>query len=67
MNEQREVDRLVDDLFSKIQCAQGYAFMSDGETFPTKAQLFERIRGRLEWNKKASRIMAAWLRKHDPQ
>jgi hypothetical protein len=67
VNEQREVERLVDDLFHKVQSAQGFAFVSDGETFNTKAELFERIRGRLEHNKLASRIMAAWLRKHNPR
>jgi hypothetical protein len=67
VNESKEVDKLVDDLLHRVQRAQGFAFCSDGETFKTKAELFERIRGRLEWNKEASRILSAWLRKHAPR
>jgi hypothetical protein len=67
VSERNEVERLFDELFHKVERAQGYAFVSDGETFETKAELFKRIRGRLEWNKAASRIMAAWLRKHKAQ
>lgn len=59
-----EVDKLADELFSKIQRAQGYAFISDGETFPTKEQFFERIRGRLAYQRKGVRIMADFLRKY---
>ncbi len=62
--QRKEVERLADELFSKVQRAQGYAFCSDGETFPTKAAFFERIRGRLEYNKKASRIMSTFLRRY---
>jgi hypothetical protein len=51
-------------LFSDIQRAQGYAYVSDGETFKTKAKFFERIRGRLLWQKKGVEIMTAFLEKH---
>ena len=67
MTERDKVHDLADELFSKVQRAQGNAFCSDGETFPTTEQFFERIRGRLEWNKRASRIMSAFLRKHGQQ
>ena len=65
-DESKEVDALVADLFAKVQKAQGFAFCSDGETFQTKAELFERIQGRLEWNREASKIMSRWLRKYAP-
>lgn len=68
MTVQREdtsVHRLVAELFAEIQGAQGHAFCSDGETFKSVPEFFARIRGRLEWNKEATRIMIAFLRKHD--
>lgn len=63
-DEATDVKELADELFRKVEKAQGFAFCSDGETFPTKAQFFARIRGRLEWNKAATRYMRAFLRKH---
>jgi len=59
-----DVTKLVDELFQKVQLEQGHAFVSDGETFPTKAEFFQRIRGRLEWSKAATRRMRAFLKKH---
>ena len=59
-----DVEKLVDELFGEIEHAQGYAFVSDGETFSTTEQFFERIRGRLRYQRKAARIMAAFLRRH---
>ena len=65
MDEKDEVDKLADELFRKVSKEQGYAFVSDGETFTTKAAFFERVRGRLEWNKAATRRMRDFLRKHN--
>ena len=64
MNERAEVDKLVDELFSKVEKAQGFAHVSDGETFETKAELFKRIRWRLEWSKAATRRIREFLQKH---
>lgn len=63
-DERAQVDGLVDELWRKIELHQGYFFMSDGETFPTKAQFFERIRGRLEHGEEAVKKMRAFLKKH---
>jgi hypothetical protein len=60
----RTVADLADELFGKIERAQGMSFVSDGEHFPTVEQFFERVRGRLEWQRRGVRIMAAFLRKH---
>lgn len=65
MDERAEVDGLVNELFHRVQKEQGYAHVSDGETFATKAEFFQRIRGRLEWSKAASRRMRAFLKKYD--
>jgi hypothetical protein len=59
-----EVEKLADELFTAIQTAQGYAYVSDGEQFPTTDQFVERVRGRLEWNRKATAVFVAFLRKH---
>lgn len=59
-----EVERLADELFGAVQTNQGFFHVSDGETFPTKAQFFERIRGRLKHGSAACRKMQAFLRKH---
>ena len=59
-----EVDALVQELFQEVQCAQGYFFVSDGETFATKKEFFERIRGRLEHGRDAVFIMNRFLRRH---
>lgn len=59
-----EIDKLADELFSDIQRAQGYAYVSDGETFKTKSKFFERVRGRLEWQKEGVEIMVAFLERH---
>lgn len=63
-NERSQVAVLADELFTEIETAQGYAFVSDGETFPTKAQFFARVRGRLEYQKAGVEIMRKFLRKH---
>jgi hypothetical protein len=62
--ERDEVDALTDELFHAVQKEQGYAHVSDGETFATKAEFFRRIRGRLEWSRAATRRMRAFLKKH---
>lgn len=59
-----KVDVLVDELFDMVERPQGYSFCSDGETFSTVPKFFERIRGRYEWSKEASRQMRKFLRKH---
>lgn len=64
-SERAEVEELADELFAAVQKAQGHAFVSDGETFATKKEFFERIRGRLEWSMAASRRMRVFLKKHD--
>lgn len=63
-DESAEVDLLTDELFTEIQRAQGFAFFSDGETFRTKAEFFERVRGRLEWQKRGLVIMTRFLKRH---
>lgn len=62
---ERSVAELADELFSKIERAQGMAFVSDGEHFPTVEQFFERVRGRLDWQRRSVRVMADFLRKYD--
>ena len=62
--EKKEVEELSDVLFCEIQEAQGFFYVSDGETFATRAELFERLRGRVAWGKKAVKIMENFLRKH---
>lgn len=64
MSEKEQVDVLADELFRKIEKSQGMAFVSDGETFSTRAQFFERIRGRLQWQREGVRVMSAFLRKY---
>jgi len=53
MSEHDEVRRLTDELFRLVEQSQGYFFVSDGEDFETKAEFFERIRGRLAWGRSA--------------
>ncbi len=64
MSERQEVEVLGEELFQKVQTSQGYFYVSDGETFATKAEFFERVRGRLQEGRKAVRLMAAFLRKY---
>lgn len=59
-----EVEKLTDELFNLVEEAQGHAFFSDGETFETTAEFFERVRGRLKWNDVASKVIRSFLRKH---
>lgn len=67
MSERDEVSLLVDELFGQVEKAQGYAHVSDGETFATKAEFFKRIRWRLEWSKAATRRMRTFLKKYGEQ
>jgi len=60
-----EVQRLAAEIFSLMQMSQGYFFVSDGETFPTVEEFFERLRGRLAWGQRACRDMRAFLKKYD--
>lgn len=60
----KSVIELVDELFSKIEVSQGHFFVSDGETFPTREQFFERIRGRLQHGREAVRLMRGFLAKY---
>lgn len=64
MDQRREVEALGAELFKIVETDQGHFFVSDGETFPTTAQFFERIRGRLEYGRRSVRKMAAFLRKY---
>lgn len=59
-----EVHKLADELFRKVEKEQGFAFVSDGETFATKEEFFERIRWRYEWSRAASRRIRAFLKAH---
>lgn len=62
--EEIEVRKLADELFDLVQRSQGYAFVSDGEQFPTKARFFERIRGRQAHAQKAADMMKGFLKKY---
>lgn len=63
-DERKQVSALTDELFKEIHGAQGYFYLSDGETFLTRAEFFARIRGRLRHGQEAVRIMQAFLRRH---
>ena len=59
------VDELADELFLAVEKAQGFAFISDGEgAGMTRRQFFKRVRGRLDWSRRASREIAKFLRRH---
>lgn len=60
----RAVEKLVDELFCAVEQSQGYAFVSDGETFVTTAEFFERVRGRLGYARKTVVAMEMFLCKH---
>lgn len=62
-----DVARLVDELFGAVQGAQGYAHVSDGETFTNVPDFFARIRGRLRWSEEATRLIRDFLKKYDQQ
>jgi hypothetical protein len=64
IKENPAVERLNDELWQKIEKAEGYAFVSDGEAFKTETEFFARMRGRLKWQRKTVKIMEAFLRKH---
>jgi hypothetical protein len=59
-----EIQNLNDEIFNAIEESQGYFHVSDGECFATKAEFFERMRGRLRFGRKACRILAAFLKRH---
>jgi hypothetical protein len=60
------VSDLAEELFNKVQYAQGQAFISDGWSGAhSRAQFFEWVRNRLDWNNEASNKIRAFLRKHD--
>jgi hypothetical protein len=63
-DDRKRIELLTDDLFRSVQGAQGFFHVSDGETFATSQEFFERIRGRLGWGKEAVKRMEAFLRKH---
>lgn len=58
------VDKLTQELFAAMQEPQGFFYVSDGETFPTTDEFFERIRGRLEHGQDAVKKMKTFLRKY---
>jgi hypothetical protein len=64
MSDRKSVEKLVDELFTEIQAPQGYFHLSDGETFASLDEFFERIRKRLEAGRDAVWIMNRFLRKH---
>lgn len=64
IDETMQVALLTDDLFKAVQEPQGLFYVSDGETFASRAKFFARIRGRLRWGKEAVRRMEVFLRKH---
>lgn len=67
MTEGQKVDALVDELFHRVEKAQGQAHISDGETFDSVPALFARVRGRLQWAEEAVRIIRGFLREYDQQ
>lgn len=58
------VAELTNELFAEIERSQGFAFVSDGETFPTVEQFFERQRGRMMHAEEAVRVFKKFLRKY---
>lgn len=59
------VPKLLDELFSAVQEAQGHAYFSDGEAHGfTHQQFFEQVRIRLSWNKESVRIIRKFLWKY---
>lgn len=61
------VAELVDELFSEIQMAQGYAHFSDGAPPWSHPEFFARVRGQLRWSEKATKIMRTFLKKYDQE
>lgn len=60
-----EVLGLADELFHLVQTSQGMGFISDGEgAGMSRDQFFNRIRGRLEWEKKSVKLITRFLKKH---
>lgn len=63
-DERKAVDALADELFQAVEEAQGYAFISDGETFRTTAEFFNRVQGRLAWSRLSVELIEKFLVKH---
>ena len=60
------MEEFAAELFAKVEQAQGFFFVSDGEGQGMRRdEFFDRIRGRLEWGRKAVRQMRAFLAKHE--
>jgi hypothetical protein len=64
-DERKHVFALTDELLNLIESDQGYFHVSDGETFATIEEFFERMRGRLKCGQSAVRKMRAFLKKHN--
>lgn len=65
MTERDEIDKLQDELFSRVEKAQGQAFISDGWSgATTKAEWWAWLRERQNWNDKASAIIRQFFRNH---
>jgi len=65
MSRGKTVDQLCDELFLAVEHSQGFAFISDAEgATMTRAQFFERIRGRLAWTEKSAKIIRNFLFKY---
>jgi hypothetical protein len=61
----KQIDALADELFRTVEKSQGQAFISDGwNGSMTKAEFFEWVQDRLDWNNEASNEIRKFLRKH---
>ena len=61
----KTMNELVEELFHQVEREQGKAFISDGLIANDHRQLFAYVRGALHHNKRASQLIAGWLRKYD--
>jgi hypothetical protein len=60
-----EIDKLADELFTRVQRPQGQAFISDGWSgAKDKASFLEWVQDRPDWNEEASKQLRAFLKKH---
>jgi len=65
MKRKPSVELLADELFRRVEKAQGFAFISDAEgAGMTRQQFFERVRGRLAWSVKSCQGITNFLRKY---
>ncbi|HZN91371.1 MAG TPA: hypothetical protein VFB81_01650 [Myxococcales bacterium] len=60
---QPTVEQLAASLFARVEEAQGYAFVGDGETAESPAAFYAVVRGRLAWARKQVRLLEDWLRR----